>query len=405
MKKLIFSIVFLFLSFILLAQVEKHEVIVTNIEVAARVLEGNQFINDLTIEDFELYEDGILQKIEALYLVNKANIEREETLKRFNPALSRHYYLLFQITDYNPKLEEAIDYFINQVLQPEDTLMIWTSIKRYNLSSNAIKTMPRETISKEMQKIIRKDTKIGAMQYRDLMRSLTRLVRSISSGGTGMGVMTDMETDSTSSMFGLDTTLPRYRDALQKMENLRIVDEKMLIQFANILKRQEGENIVFFFYQREFRPEIQSSTLNTMISMNQDNPSVMGDLQDLFQAYHREIQFDTDKIKQAFADSSILFNFIFMNMTPKNVPGVHMREQSEDVFSTLSEAAKATGGIVDSSQNPAAGFKNALDTSQYYYLLYYSPKNYIKDGKFKHITVKLKNKDYRITHRAGYYAN
>ena len=405
MKKLIFSIVFLFLSFILLAQVEKHEVIVTNIEVAARVLEGNQFINDLTIEDFELYEDGILQKIEALYLVNKTNIEREETLKRFNPALSRHYYLLFQITDYNPKLEEAIDYFINQVLQPEDTLMIWTSIKRYNLSSNAIKTMPRETISKEMQKIIRKDTKIGAMQYRDLMRSLTRLVRSISSGGTGMGVMTDMETDSTSSMFGLDTTLPRYRDALQKMENLRIVDEKMLIQFANILKRQEGENIVFFFYQREFRPEIQSSTLNTMISMNQDNPSVMTDLQDLFQSYHREIQFDTDKIKQAFADSSILFNFIFMNMTPKNVPGVHMREQSEDVFSTLSEAAKATGGIVDSSQNPAIGFKNALDTSQYYYLLYYSPKNYIKDGKFKHITVKLKNKDYRITHRAGYYAN
>jgi len=189
------------------------------------------------------------------------------------------------------------------------------------------------------------------------------------------------------------------------MESLRIVDEKMLIQFANILKKQEGENIVFFFYQREFRPEIKPNILNRMMSINQDNPNVMGDLQDLFQAYHREIQYDTNKIRQAFADSSLLFNFIFTHKTPEIVSGIYMREQSEDVFSTLSEAAKATGGIVDSSQNPAVGFKNALDTSQYYYLLYYSPKNYIKEGKFKHITVKLKNKDYRITHRAGYYAN
>jgi len=406
MKKFIFPTAFLLLTFILFAQVERHEVTVTNIEVAARVLEGNRFVDDLTIEDFELYEDGILQKIEALYLVKKTNIEREETLKKFNPALSRHYYLLFQITDYNPKLAEAIDYFINQVLQPEDTLMIWTSIKRYNLSSNAIKTMPRETISKEMQKIIRKDTKIGASQYRELMRNLKRLVRAISSSAGYEGpTMTEMETDSTSSMFGLEINLPRYRETLQKMESLRIVDEKMLIQFANILKKQEGENIVFFFYQREFRPEIKSNILNRMMSINQDNPNVMGDLQDLFLAYHREIQYDINKIRQAFADSSLLFNFIFMHKTPEIVSGIYMREQSEDVFSTLSEAAKATGGVVDSSQNPAVGFKNALDTSQYYYLLYYSPKNYIKDEKFKHITIKLKNKDYRITHRAGYYAN
>ncbi|GAF71422.1 unnamed protein product, partial [marine sediment metagenome] len=146
------------------------------------------------------------------------------------------------------------------------------------------------------------------------------------------------------------------------------------------------------------------STLNRMMSIYQDDPNIMGGLQDLFQAYHRDIEFETDKIKEAFADSSILFNFIFMNKTPEIVSGIHMREQSEDVFSALSEAAKATGGVIDNSQNPAVGFKNALDTSQYYYILYYSPKDYTRDGKFKHITVKVKNKDYRIRHRVGYYA-
>ncbi|MCK4824485.1 VWA domain-containing protein, partial [bacterium] len=70
-----------------------------------------------------------------------------------------------------------------------------------------------------------------------------------------------------------------------------------------------------------------------------------------------------------------------------------------------SQIAKATGGIIDSSQNPSYAFKNAAAISESYYLLYYSPKNYIKDGKFKTITVRTKNLDYKVTHRKGYYSN
>lgn len=405
MKKFAFFAAFLFLSVNLFSQVEQHQVIVTNVEVAIRVLDGNQFIDNLTIDDLEIYEDGVLQKIEALYLVKKRNIERKELLRAFNPALQRHFYLLFQISDYNPKLQEVTDHFIKDVLQPEDTLTLWTPVKRYDLSSAAIKSMTREKISKEMQKIIRKDTKIGLSNYRSLMRDLRMLIRAIASDPMSGGEASGVESDPSASMFGLDLLLPRYRETLQKIEDLRIVDQKMLLQFANILKRQEGENIVFFFYEREFRPELNTSTINRMMSIYQDRPNILASIQDLFQAYHRNIEFDIKKIQETFADSSLLFNFIFVNKTPETISGVSMREQSEDVFSILSEAAKATGGIIESSQNPAAGFKNALNTSQDYYLLYYSPANYRRDGKFKAIKVKVKNKDYKIMHRRGYYAN
>jgi hypothetical protein len=49
--------------------------------------------------------------------------------------------------------------------------------------------------------------------------------------------------------------------------------------------------------------------------------------------------------------------------------------------------------------------KDAVEASENYYLLYYSPKPYAKDGKFHTITVRVKARTSRVVHRVGYYAN
>jgi len=49
--------------------------------------------------------------------------------------------------------------------------------------------------------------------------------------------------------------------------------------------------------------------------------------------------------------------------------------------------------------------KKAADASENYYLLYYSPKNYVANGKFKEIKIKVKGQRYKISHRAGYIAD
>jgi len=67
--------------------------------------------------------------------------------------------------------------------------------------------------------------------------------------------------------------------------------------------------------------------------------------------------------------------------------------------------ARATGGFIDSSANAEALFKQAVEASENYYLLYYIPLNYKEDGKFKEIKVRVKNKKYKVTHRLGYFAN
>ena len=82
-----------------------------------------------------------------------------------------------------------------------------------------------------------------------------------------------------------------------------------------------------------------------------------------------------------------------------------MQDISSNIFGILNGIAKATGGLTESSANVASMFKKASDATENYYLLYYTPKDYTMDGKFKTKEVKVKDKNYRITHRQGYFAN
>ncbi len=81
-----------------------------------------------------------------------------------------------------------------------------------------------------------------------------------------------------------------------------------------------------------------------------------------------------------------------------------MRGISDSTFSAFREMSKATGGFVETSGNPEYLFQEALDASENYYLLYYIPKNYQSDGKFRSIEVRVPARGARVVHRLGYFA-
>src|SRR5512139_1465404 len=57
---------------------QQHESVVVNIEVPVRVLKDNAFVDGLTLADFEVYENGVRQPIEAVYLIKDKQVQREE---------------------------------------------------------------------------------------------------------------------------------------------------------------------------------------------------------------------------------------------------------------------------------------------------------------------------------------
>jgi hypothetical protein len=96
---------------------------------------------------------------------------------------------------------------------------------------------------------------------------------------------------------------------------------------------------------------------------------------------------------------------MFITKPAEHIPGIRMQEHFEDMFASFFEMARASGGLVESSSNPEFLFESALNASENYYLLYYSPKNYNWDGKFRNIKVRVKDKNYKVVHRLGYFAN
>jgi hypothetical protein len=182
------------------------------------------------------------------------------------------------------------------------------------------------------------------------------------------------------------------------------MDPDLFLQFAAKLKQVPGQKYVYFFYEREFRPELSSRVMGTITTEHQADPGIIGDLQDLFQFYRRDEKVNTNQLVAAYADSGVCFNFLFTNREAKTSYGIQMREQSEDFFRAFTQVAKATGGVVDTSQNPSAAFMKALNTADNYYLLYYSPSDYKADGSFKNIEVRVKNPNCKVTNRKGYIA-
>ncbi len=404
MKKLAAACTVLSLFWTIKAQDLQHEVTTLNIEVPVRVFDGDRFVSDLTIQDFELFEDGRPQKIDAVYLIKKAIIQRKEELKPFTPRTERHFYLFFEITEYNAKLEEAVHYFMHRVFEPEDNLTIVTPRKTYRMKSEALRMVPRQEVVRQLKNKIREDAWMGNSEYRTAMQDLVSLVRSLAGSGRG-----GLEVEDTGGIdfeeMQLEEKIQFLGPLLDKLDDLRQVEQDKLLDFAAMLKEQPGQKTVFLFYQREFLPKIEPKTLQTLVSMNQAAPQIQMTLASYMDLYRRDLTFNVDSVKQAYADSSIGIHFLYFTHPAENIPGLAMEEHSEDIYSAFKEMAAATGGLATSSANPEFLFQKAADAAENYYLLYYTPQSYNADGKFRNIRVRIKGSNYRVTHRAGYFAD
>ncbi len=369
------------------------------VPIVVRVFDGDRFVSDLGLKDFEIDEAGMAVLPQALVLVRKDRIERKEGAANFPLDVSRRLVLLFEMTEYHSKIPEALGFLFGTELLATDTLDIQTPIRSYRLSRTALAAKPKATLARELSDIVRKDIIEGGMAYNSALRDLKRAVRQI--GGVGRTGLSDTEgevEDGTS----LEQQLMDYSEHLQQMETLRAVDETKLVGFARMMKNLSGQKLVFFVYQREFRPEISPQTLDKLVMANQDRPDILAALQTLFPFYKRPINMDRGPVMQAFADSGMDFHFLFMNRQPERISGINMREQSEDVFKALSGAAEATGGDTDTSQNPAASLAKALKASESSYILFYTPSTSAPPGTFISLKVRVKGKNYRIVHRSGY---
>ena len=176
-------------SLVALQEIQEYASVV-NIEVPLRVYDNGIFVNDLTISDLVLFEDGVPQKIEALYLINQSAIERLEEKKRFRPETSRHFYIFFEITAYSPEIERALNRFFLDIYSPEDSLTVVTPRKTYRLKTEILAGFPKEKIVEQIKTILHRDAWMGNADYRNIVKELIQAAKLYS---TAEGAQVSLE--------------------------------------------------------------------------------------------------------------------------------------------------------------------------------------------------------------------
>ncbi|MBD3413880.1 MAG: hypothetical protein GF421_05550 [Candidatus Aminicenantes bacterium] len=386
MKKTVRFFIILFIMIPLFTQ-EQHQVSVINIEVPVRVFKGSRFIDHLKISDFEVYEDGQLQKIETVFLIKKTDIKKQEGQTKYRPEVSRNFVLVFEVADYLPKIGDSIEYFFNEIFLPGDNLTVMTPLKTYHFKKQALNILPKQKIINQLKGKLRSDITLGNSEYKSLLMELHEL----------------MPPDEESIRY--------FHQLLKRLETLRTTKEENLMSFADFLKAKSGPKHVFLFYQKEVLPQLNPNALAQFISMNQDNQAMLIEYYDAVEFYKRDISFDLDRVKKVFSDSSISIHFLFitkptsLNITRMQHDVLSWADHSEDIYGAFKEMAQATGGITENSANASSSFQKAVSASENYYLIYYKPKDYKPDGTFRRIQVKVKTGRFHVTHRSGYIAD
>ncbi len=355
----------------LLTQQIAHEAGVVNIEVPVRVYQGSRFVDNLTLADFEITEDGIPQAPLAVYLIKKTAIaKREEKAAEFRPQVEkRHFLLLFECNDYVPELSKAIDDFFGRVLTPADSLMVVTPLKSYNFKDAAYARLPKAEMAKQLKSLLKRDVGLASLEYREILRDFKDIGR-IASVTSGM----------------------MSRSLMLRLRNLKALDLPGFMSAADYLKSLEGQKFVFLLYQKETLPIPD-----------------FDDLEVFEYGSSESLSFDT--VKRAFSDGSISAHFVYITKgmadveTGERTTMENLLDSSTPIFRAFRDLTVATGGIVDVTANAAAGMKMASDASENYYLLYYAPSRYAKDGTYKTIKVAIKGRSYSVFHRTGYIAD
>ena len=384
MKKLIFALFIAGLPQKFTLRTET-EVVLVNVSVSDN--NGN-FIRDLKKEDFTLLEDGKPQEIVSIDTENSDNVVTAEaappnligTLRTpassaaaQPPAISeselkdrRLIVLFFDLTSMQP---EEIERAAKSALQYTDKQMSPADIVSVVTLSNSLTVNLDFTADKEQLKTVLTGLDPGAGQ-------------GFEQGATG----DPGDTPDTGAAFTADETeynifnTDRRLQALRSIaENLsRVQQRKSLVYFSSGMQRTGIEN------QSELRAAVNAAVRANLAIYSVD---VRG-LQAIVPGGEGK-------------SASLRGTGIYSGQSMLNAYDSNFTSQE-----TLVTLSADTGGsaFLDTNDFQPAFAKIHEDTS-FYYLLGYHSSNPVRDGRFRRITVQVKNRPgVKLDFRRGYYA-
>jgi hypothetical protein len=377
------------------------------VALVLRAMDTGRFADDLKLEEISLSEDGRPQTVEALVLVRNGETERREGLVPEVPETARSISLIFYLTRFRPRVEEALKSAINVYLRPGDRLQIRTLKAAYTMSPYALDVKSKEALVREVTSIVRRDTEACSSVYDDILTSLKLLSNAFR--GSKSGELLELRGRNSQEYLqisdALDRQLPRYRQRLEDLERLRSFDPLMAGIAAEENQPRTARNSTVLFYEHPLRPELSFELLSALYKVFQANAKILAEVDAVTQIIQSEAVPDAQSMQRAFIRADEQLSVIDIPATVEEAGQATMQPVGEKYFSVFAQLARATGGTVESGGDAASAFQKIADRLGAYYLLYYQPANTARDGAFRTVRVVLKNRACDLDYRRGYYAD
>ena len=257
------------------------------------------------------------------------------------PAAPKNYVLFFEVLNYTRELGDAVTFFFDQVLGPDDQLIIYTPARAYGYSKNTL-SKPKRELSEAMKDKLRGDTAACSSNYKTIFNEMRNQARGIEGGQTNA-----------EGLIGIKNSLSMYRQDMENLQALRKVNEPLLMKIVEMFKNQPGENHMVMIYEAEFRPIPNKETLSRLRAI----PDIAFIVTELFASDEQKPPLDAQKFIALLRDANIRLDFLYIK--PKEISSVQdFKEHSADMYNVFSLIAKGTGGIVETTSNPQAALKS-----------------------------------------------
>ena len=373
---------------------EQEEVTVTAIEVPVRVLLKGQPVRDLTKDDFELTENGVLQDITQFEIISRT-IAAGETVtapaERPRPK-KRLFILIFNVFDYNDAIGQAIDYFFGQVFQPDDQIIAVTedrilSVERGRKTDDLV-----ANLKESLQKFKAISTMNTLRIFRELRRESDGLLAALQGIEPGRMSLAELMLQYVERYL---VTWDEYR------RQYLMPDTGFYLDLVQRVRSIEGDKWAVCLQQRDMFPRIKNasrleSEMDRWIG-NQINPedqakarNIQSRMNDLQRSFDLSNSISSDALRDVFMSDDITFHLILLkSMRTLADQDFELREVAGDYEESLKKISEATGGYLALNNQPREALKEAALLEDYHYLLVYSPKEGSAKNK-RELEVKVK---------------
>ncbi len=394
-------------------------------------------VRDLKAADFEVYEDGVLQKVESFrFVLREGGAERDTVRKEGKeepapqPAAPRNNASMGVIALVFDRLSpearalarKAGLAYAKEGIAAGD----FTGVFAIDQSLRTIQsyTDNQELIKQAVDRATTASTSTyasSAGKVRDLSDRSVALDRTASSAAAAAGEAGAARDGAGAAQAGAAGGQAMLQQALVEMESRMLENFETLERdqqgFATInsllaviapMKNIPGRKTIIFFSEGLALPaSVQTKFPSVINAANRANVSIYA------------IDAAGLRIESGTAEAAREINSLASrrmqqtgrgNDTIVSAPYTKALERNEDLLrldprSGLGQLADETGGfLIHDTNDLTAGLRRIDDDMRAYYLLTYVSKNEDYNGRFRHITVKMNRSNVEAQTRKGYYA-